>query len=51
MKIFWKTSILQMAEGDIFFLNEALMRMVQWKSSCDYYLLRYEHFYLPTLPI
>ena len=27
------------------------MRMVQWKSGCDYYLLRYEHFYLPNLPI
>ena len=24
--------------------------MVQWKSGCDYYLLRYEHFYLPNLP-
>ena len=22
------------------------MRMVQWKSGCDYYLLSYEHFYL-----
>ena len=21
------------------------MRMVQWKSGCDYYLLSYEHFY------
>ena len=26
------------------------MRMVQWKSGCDYYLLRYEHFYLQNLP-
>ena len=26
------------------------MRMVQWKSRCDYYLLSYEHFYLPNLP-
>ena len=26
------------------------MRMVQWKSGCDYYLLSYEHYYLPTLP-
>ena len=24
--------------------------MVQWKSDCDYYLLSYEHFYLPNLP-
>ena len=24
--------------------------MVQWKSGCDYYLLSYEHFYLPNLP-
>ena len=23
------------------------MTMVQWKSGCDYYLLSYEHFYLP----
>ena len=26
------------------------MRMVQWKSGCDYYLLSYEHFYLSKLP-
>ena len=26
------------------------MTMVQWKSGCDYYLLIYEHFYLPNLP-
>ena len=26
------------------------MRIVQWKSGCDYYLLSYEHFYLPNLP-
>ena len=26
------------------------MKMVQWKSGCDYYLLSYEHFYLPILP-
>ena len=26
------------------------MTMVQWKSGCDYYLLSYEHFYLPNLP-
>ena len=26
------------------------MRMVQWKSGSDYYLLSYEHFYLPSLP-
>ena len=26
------------------------MTMVQWKSGCDYYLLSYEHFYLPSLP-
>ena len=24
--------------------------MVQWKSDCDSYLLRYELFYLPNLP-
>ena len=26
------------------------MRMVQWKSSCDCYLLSYEHFHLPNIP-
>ena len=26
------------------------MTMDQWKSSCDYYLLSYEHFFLPNLP-
>ena len=26
------------------------MRMAQWKSGCDYYLLSYEPFYLPNLP-
>ena len=26
------------------------MTMDQWKSGCDYYLLSYEHFYLPNLP-
>ena len=26
------------------------MRMVQWKSGCNYYLLSYERFYLPNLP-
>ena len=26
------------------------MRMVQWKSGSDYYLLSYEHFYLSDLP-
>ena len=26
------------------------MTMVQWKSGCDYYLLSYEHFYLPIYP-
>ena len=26
------------------------MRMVQWKSGCDYYLLSYEHFYLANMP-
>ena len=26
------------------------MTMVKWKSGCDYYLLSYEHFYLPYLP-
>ena len=26
------------------------MRMVQWKSEYDYYLLSYDHFYLPNLP-
>ena len=26
------------------------MRMVQWKSGCDYYLLSYEYFYLANLP-
>ena len=26
------------------------MTMVQWKSDGDYYLLSYEHFYLPILP-
>ena len=26
------------------------MRMVQWKSGFDYYLLSYEHFYFPNLP-
>ena len=26
------------------------MRMVQCKSGRDYYLLSYEHFYLPNLP-
>ena len=26
------------------------MRVVQWKSGCDYYLLSYEHFYVPNLP-
>ena len=25
------------------------MTMVKWKSGCDYYLLSYEHFYLPKL--
>ena len=25
------------------------MTMVQWKNDCDYYLLSYEHFYLPNL--
>ena len=24
--------------------------MVQWKSGCDHYLLRYEYLYLPNLP-
>ena len=24
--------------------------MVQWKSSCEYYLLSYEHYYLQKLP-
>ena len=33
-----------------FMYNEALMTVVQWKSGCDYYLLSYEHFYLPILP-
>ena len=26
------------------------MRMVQWQSGCDYYLLSYDHFYLQILP-
>ena len=26
------------------------MTMVKWKSVCDFYLLSYEHFYLPNLP-
>ena len=26
------------------------MTMVQWKSGCDYYVMSYKHFYLPTLP-
>ena len=26
------------------------MRMVQWKSGCDYYLLSYEHFFPLDLP-
>ena len=26
------------------------MRMVQWKSGCDYYLLSYEKFFLPNFP-
>ena len=26
------------------------MRMVQWKCSCEFYLLSYVHFYLPNLP-
>ena len=26
------------------------MTMVQWKRGCDYYLLSYEHLYLPSLP-
>ena len=26
------------------------MRMMQWKSGCDFCLLSYEHFYLPNLP-
>ena len=39
------------AESDLFYENEALMTMVQWKSGCDYYLLSYEHFYLPNLPL
>ena len=26
------------------------MTMVQWNSGCDYYLLSYEHFYLPNFP-
>ena len=26
------------------------MRMVQWKSGCDYYLLSYEHFYFLFFP-
>ena len=26
-----------------------MMTMVQWKSSCDYYLFNYEHFHLPNL--
>ena len=26
------------------------MTIVQWKSGCDYYLLSYEHFFLPNLP-
>ena len=26
------------------------MTMGQWKSGCDYYLLSYEHLYLPNLP-
>ena len=26
------------------------MTMVQWKGGCDYYLLSYEHLYLPSLP-
>ena len=25
------------------------MTMVQWKSGCDYFLLSYEHFYIPNL--
>ena len=25
------------------------MTMKQWKNGCDYYLLSYEHFYLPIL--
>ena len=25
------------------------MRMVEWKSGCDFYLLSYEHFYFPNL--
>ena len=27
----------------------ALKTKMQWKSGCDYYLLSYEHFYLPNL--
>ena len=30
--------------------NEALMRMVEWKSGCDFYLLSYEQFFLPNFP-
>ena len=26
------------------------MTMAEWNSNCDYYVLSYEHFYLPTLP-
>ena len=26
------------------------MRMEQWNSGCDYYLLSYEHFYFSILP-
>ena len=26
------------------------MTIVQWKSSCDFYLLSYEHFYLTNFP-
>ena len=26
------------------------MRIIHWKSGCDYYLLSYEYFYLQNLP-
>ena len=34
MTIFWKASIVQMAEKDMH--NAALMTLVQWKSGFDY---------------
>ena len=50
MNIFWKAQILEMAESDMFCVNDATMTILQTEFGCNQYLPSSKYFLFQNLP-